>query len=400
MDLGSNLFPAFPIALGDAVLFGSLVLVGMLAGEFFARLRLPRVTGYLLAGIALGAVLPGNTVNTLYQDARFFVDVALALVMFDLGRRLDWEWLARDRSLAVTSIVEVLLSFGAMFWMLRSFDFSPLESGIAAAIGISTSPAVGLLVTRDAHAEGQVTERSLTLTAVNTLIAVFTANMLLAGANLEYHNSRLLVVLHPLYLLAGSLVLGLVGAYAALLLVRLLGKREHVQFVLVMALILMVIGLAHMLKLSVLMALLVFGVASRRHRLLDVEWGHAAQLFYVVLFVVVGASLSWHALKVASGLGLLYVAVRVTGKLLGVFIVAPFSALRWRQSLWLGASLTPMSAVAVVLLQSLSGGFPEFSPRLNDVLMAAITYFELVGPLVMLFALRRAGETPPEERSK
>jgi NhaP-type Na+/H+ or K+/H+ antiporter len=191
--------------------------------------------------------------------------------------------------------MEVLLSFGAMFLVLRGFGFSPLESGIAAAIGISTSPAVGLLVSRDARAEGQVTERSLTLAAVNTLIAVFTVNMLLAGAHLEYRDNLLAVVLHPLYLFLGSLLLGLIGAYAAVALGRLLGKREQVQFVLIVALILIAIGLAYAMKLSVLMTLLVFGVASRRfdrqHRLVDVEWGHAAQLFYVVLFVVVGASL-------------------------------------------------------------------------------------------------------------
>jgi hypothetical protein len=59
-----------------------------------------------------------------------------------------------------------------------------------------------------------------------------------------------------------------------------------------------------------------------------------------------------------------------------------------------------MSAVALVLLHDVAATFPEFGARLNDLLLAAIAYIELIGPLVMLFALRRAGETPPEENKK
>ena len=46
--------PALPPALGPAALFGSLLLAGLFGGELARRLKLPRLLGWLLAGLLLG----------------------------------------------------------------------------------------------------------------------------------------------------------------------------------------------------------------------------------------------------------------------------------------------------------------------------------------------------------
>ena len=396
----SSLFPSLPLVFSDAVLFGALVIIGMVAGEIASRLHLPRITGYILAGIAISPSLTALSLRPLLSQERIFVDVALGLVMFDLGRRIDLDWFERDRSLAAASFMEIVVCASVVFAVLRYFGFSPLESAVGAAIGISTSPAVLLLVARDLRAEGQVAERSLALVAVNTLIAVFAVTMLFAAAHFEYRSHWTLVVLHPLYLFFGSVLVGAVAAFAAVEMGRLLGKREQPQFALMVALVLIAVGAAHTLKLSVLLALLVFGITSRRldrnNHLIEVDWGNAAQLFYVVLFVITGASLPLSALRTAGWLALAYVVARAAGKWLGVLAVAPFSTLRLRQSAWLGAALLPMSGVAIVLIHDVTELFPEFD-KLAEVLLAAALYMELIGPIAVMFALRRAGETPQEE---
>ena len=396
----SSLFPSLPLVFSDVVLFGALVIIGMVAGEIASRLHLPRITGYILAGIAISPSLTALSLRPLLSQERIFVDVALGLVMFDLGRRIDLDWFERDRSLAAASFMEIVVCASVVFAVLRYFGFSPLESAVGAAIGISTSPAVLLLVARDLRAEGQVAERSLALVAVNTLIAVFAVTMLFATAHFEYRSHWTLVVLHPLYLFFGSVLVGAVAAFAAVEMGRLLGKREQPQFALMVALVLIAVGAAHTLKLSVLLALLVFGITSRRldrnNHLIEVDWGNAAQLFYVVLFVITGASLPLSALRTAGWLALAYVVARAAGKWLGVLAVAPFSTLRLRQSAWLGAALLPMSGVAIVLIHDVTELFPEFD-KLAEVLLAAALYMELIGPIAVMFALRRAGETPQEE---
>lgn len=48
--------PQFPLPANPLTLFGVLLLAGALGGELMRRvLKLPRITGYVLAGLTLGA---------------------------------------------------------------------------------------------------------------------------------------------------------------------------------------------------------------------------------------------------------------------------------------------------------------------------------------------------------
>ena len=180
--------------------------------------------------------------------------------------------------------------------MLAALSVAPLHALIAAAIGVATSPSVLLMVIHDQRADGPLTEQALNLTALNNAFAVLTFTMLLAQLHMQYQAGLHVVLLHPVYLLAGSLLLGWLASMLMLLLARWLGKLEDLQFVLLVGVILLTVGCAVMLKLSVLIALLALGVIARnrdRHRsLLPVEFGTAAQFFFVGLFVLTGAYLS------------------------------------------------------------------------------------------------------------
>src|SRR5690606_9546516 len=134
--------------------------------------------------------------------------IAVGLVLFELGRRLDVNWLRRDPSLWVAAVAESSLAFFIVTGALIAFGFPPIHSAMAAAIGISTSPAVVWLVTNDERAQGQVTDRCLSLVAINTLIAFVLTTMLVAMVHLEYRAGWVTVIAHPLYLLVGSLAIG------------------------------------------------------------------------------------------------------------------------------------------------------------------------------------------------
>jgi drug/metabolite transporter (DMT)-like permease len=81
----------------------------------------------------------------LIDEARIFVDLALGLVLFDLGRRMDLKWMRRDWTLAATGLAESFLTFIVVFFTLEALDFRTVPAGLAAAIAMTTSPAVVLL---------------------------------------------------------------------------------------------------------------------------------------------------------------------------------------------------------------------------------------------------------------
>src|SRR5580765_2686858 len=104
MDM--SFLPAFPPQLSYALLFGLLLVTGMLGGEVARRLRLPRVIGYVLVGFAIAPVAAAMSMGPLIDEARIFVDIALGLVLFDLGRRMDLAWMKRDWTLAASGLAE------------------------------------------------------------------------------------------------------------------------------------------------------------------------------------------------------------------------------------------------------------------------------------------------------
>jgi Kef-type K+ transport system membrane component KefB len=155
-----------------------------------------------------------------------------------------------------------------------------------------------------------------------------------------------------------------------------------------------------MLKLSVILSLLAFGLFSRNdahsHDLLNVNLAPASRLLYIVLFVITGASLPLPALAVGGAAAVAFIAARAAGKLMGILLVAPLGGLRMRQALGLGCALLPMSTLALMLQHDVAKTFPEFGSDLTAVFLGGLIIMELMGPLAVQWGLKFAGETEPE----
>src|SRR5262245_56986468 len=183
----ATFLPQYPFFPEPVLLFGLLLLAGIAGGELVKRfLNLPRIVGYILTGLLLGASGLNLLDQPLVDESWIFLEIALGLVLFELGRRLHLDWLANDRWLLATSLLECTLSFVLIYLALTAFDVRPIYATVAAAIGISTSPAVVLLVAQELKAEGQVTERALNLTALNSVAAFVLVTMLLAWIHHDY----------------------------------------------------------------------------------------------------------------------------------------------------------------------------------------------------------------------
>jgi len=389
-------FPDMPPPLNQALLLGALLVVGGVLGAAAQRARLPAVFGYVVAGFLVGPMVLDLPVRPLFAEARLIVDIAVGLVLFELGRRLDLQWLKRDPSLWIAAVGEIALCFFGATGALIAVGFPPIHAAMAGAIGIATSPAVVWLVTNDERAQGQVTERCLNLVAVNTLAAILLTTMLVAMVHLEYRAGWITVLLHPLYLLLGSLAVGIATGFALTYGASVLARRADVHFVIIAAAVLIAVGAAIALELSVFLALISVGATvrnvPRRFALMQIDLGGGARVLYILLFVITGAQTSLAVLQTAGSAALAYVAARAAGKWLGAMAAAPFSPLPWRQTAYLGLTLMPMSGIALLLMQDITLRYPDLGTQLASVLLAAIIVFELAGPVVLQWALRGAGD--------
>ena len=396
LDLG--FLPDWPPLANQMLWVGVLLVAGVVGGELARRvLRLPRITGYAAAGLALGPGGLGLIGRPLLGELGTLADVAIGLVLFELGQRLDLAWLRRTPALALMGVAESAGAAGLVFFTLYYyFGLTPLSAAVAGAIAVSTSPAVLMRVAADLRAEGQVTERALIVTAINSVLAFLGLTVLIPWLHLEYGGGWMTMIAHPLYLVAASAALAVAGAWATLGLARLIGKDPERQFIAVVAMVVLTVGVALALKTSVLLALLAMGVlvrnADRERHFIVADSGRAGQLFYVVLFVITGASLDLGLLATAGAAGLAIVLVRFAGKALGVLAFAGLAGLRFRSGALLALALTPMSGLTVVMVHATASLYPEIRQSVAPVVLAAVVILELAGPILVQVALRRAGE--------
>jgi Kef-type K+ transport system membrane component KefB len=130
--------------------------------------------------------------------------------------------------------------------------------------------------------------------------------------------------------------------------------------------------------------------------LLPLRFGHGGQLFFVILFVLTGASLQFDALGTAAAVTAAFIAARFVGKALALLAFGRLSGIRPGGAGLLSVALLPMSGLAVVMVQDTAFFYPAFGAELAAVMLSAIALLELAGPLATQFALRRAGEARPD----
>lgn len=389
--------PSWPPSAGDLLWYGALLLAGEITGIAVHRwLRLPRLIGWVAVGLIVGPSVTGALDNETLASLSGVLNVAIGMVLFELGQRVDLSWLRRNPWLLGTSILESGLSFAAMFFVLRLLETPPLVAAVAAALGVTTAPAVVLALVRDLRAQGQVTERMLLFTALNSIYTFITVSILLASLAREYRGDWISILGHPSYLVLGSLLFAAVFASMTLRLLRLLGHRQESQFICVIGLVAVAVWGALALKLSVALALLGYGTMVRtfdteRH-FVSLNFGRVGRIFLVLLFVLTAASLDLRLLPAGALGGLALVLARFAGKSLGVFALARKSGLTLQKAWYLSIGLLPKAGVTIILVHEVNAMYPQFGPALATIVVSSIVILELIGIPLASYALKQSKE--------
>ena len=389
-----------PLQWNALLLFGTLLLLGLIAGYIVQKSKwIPRITGYLLIGFLLG----GGGLNWLSGDvlrvATTFADIAMALLVYQLGRYVDVRWLMRERWLLATVTISAALCFLfvsiALLWIGNTLSLALLGGVLA----IATGPAVVMVVVRDLKAEGQVTRRLAAMTALNNIVALLVAYALLPVVARETGTPILLLITHTLYSLIGSIVLASLTYWLMMPLARWLGRQRSRQFVLVIAVITLTIGAAHALQLPVLLTMLIFAILSknldRQYDLMELEFGVANELFVVMLFVDIGAAMRLASLATIGLTVAVLICVRLFANACGIFLVTRPARLRWRQSALLTLGTLPMAEAGLGLAQ-IAYLYPNTVAQVTPLLAGCLVVLEFLGPIATQLTLKLAGESGRE----
>ncbi len=373
-----------------------LLLAWWLGERLHEHWRLPRVSSYVAVGLIGGMVnLPGLTSDV--PGLPFLANVALSLVLFELGYRIHLRWFRHNPWVLVHGVVESALTFAAVYWASALLDLSVENRLIVAALSVSASPAGIVRVANEMRSAGQVTERVLHLCAINCLMAVLALKLVVGYWTLSTSGSLAQAALGSVHVLITSLA---VGAALGVLVPLLLRSRHTSESGLAVAFGLTVVlltALSQGLMLSPLLAALSFGVVARERRVYltnaQRNFGTAGDALTLFLFVYIASLMSWPAVLGTLAVGLLLIAVRTLVKVGVSVALARVSGITLRKGVFTGLALTPMSAYAILLLeQSREQGFTPAS-EVMAAMAGMMLLQELLGPLVTQRTLMAARET-------
>ena len=139
----------------------ALLLAWFLGERLYEAWQVPRVTSYVAVGLAGSLInLPGLT--DAVPGLPLLANVALSLVLFELGYRINLRWFRHNPWVLVLGLVESGLTFALVYYASTWFELPTGTRLIIAALSVSASPAGIVRVANEMRSTGQVTSACCT----------------------------------------------------------------------------------------------------------------------------------------------------------------------------------------------------------------------------------------------
>jgi len=375
---------------------GLVILLGLLGGKLAHRVKIPRVTGYMLTGLVMGPSLVGLLSSGTLQDIHLINDIALGLILFAIGGEVEFShlksmgmkviWIALSESIGAFFLV-----FLVSWWLTRDGSLAM----VLGAISMATAPGVTLLVIREYVTRGPLTDTLLAVVALNNVICLvsfavfFNVFQYLEGIQLSE------VLWNFIKGTGGSILIGgTVGAMITYWEQKIDDLSE--LLLVIIAGLLLGIGLAKELGISHLFVCLIIGAVtnnlSMMHRLVYAELRQTEMPFYVAFFVLSGASLHIGSLQHLGILGIGYLIARPVGKILGSYWAGRKFGAEPQVTQNLGIALFPQAGVAIGMAITVNEIYPDYGQVVSTVILSSVIVYEGFGPFLTKLALGRAKE--------
>ncbi len=397
------------------------LIAGLLMSRVVKPLKLPAVTGYLVAGILIGPYCLGQlgvdglgfTSSSAVTALGLISDVALGFIAFSIGNEFRIKELKHigkqaliigvSQALVATLFVDITLVI--MHFFLG--DKLPISTCITlGAIATATAPAATLMVVRQYKAKGKLTDLLLPIVALDDAVGlvVFAVSFGIAKAMHVGSFDIVSILVNPLVEIALSLLLGFVIGILFSWFERFFHSRSKRLSLAVTVVILTValskldfdVGPVHIGFSSLLVCMMVAtvfcNVCDFSEEIMERTDAWTAPLF-ILFFVLSGAELELNVFTdlAVVGIGAAYIISRSAGKILGA---------KWSSEIMkcskpivdnLGITLLPQAGVALGMSVSV-GVLGDEGAIIRNIVLFGVLIYELVGPMLTKMALTRSGD--------
>ncbi len=376
--------------------------IAWLAGELGQRWTgLPRISFYGLVGFLMGSYQLGVLPEPDAGPIALLADVAFGLILFELGHRINLRWLRNNPWIGAAGVAEALLTFVVVYLLALAFEAGQMTALMLASLSMATSPATVVRVVNEQRSAGQVTERVLHLSALNTIFAVFAFNAVVGLWIFHTSDDLGHAVWNSLVLLLGSALAGALFGLLVPALLRAIGNpRQNLTVAFALSVVLLV-AICDMAGLSPVVATLAFGLVARHRRVAFTQaqrnFDALGEVLTVLLFVFAASTLAWSEVAAGGAMALVLVGARLLTKTLGVTAFSRLSGVSWRKGALTGLALAPLSVFVILLLEHARHAGVLVVDELRSV--AAVTMLlEVFGPIIIQRALVWAHEAPEEPK--
>ena len=387
---------------------------GLLLSRVVKLLRLPNVTGYLVAGILLNLpqlfgweFFAPYSVSANREAYSLLTDLALGFIAFSIGGEFKLSNLKKlGKQVTVITLIQAFCATGFVILALLILELvnpaivSTPSALLLGAIAAATAPAATLMVVKQYKARGPVTRTLLPVVAGDDAIGLMIfsiclalAKVFAAGETLTFVNAVLLPIKEiVLSILAGAAIGGLLS-----LSTHFFRSRAN-RLCLILLSVLTGVILSELLDLSSLLVCMMIGAifcntVKHIEPIMEVCERWTPPLF-MLFFVVSGAELDLHVIPLIGVVGVVYLIARSLGKYFGCYFGGALAGADEKVKKYLGFAMLPQAGVAIGMSQVVSAT-PELSgiaPQVVTVVLCATLIYELVGPLLTKVALKKAGE--------
>lgn len=397
------------IAPRSLFLFGILLLTADTFGALAHDLRVPRLVGYLLAGLALGPSVAGIVPAGVLEDLGMMKRLAVGLIGLLAGAELRLADLRQRRRIIASiltfqTITGIALLLGTTLLLQRWVPFLAgldreavfFVALLFAVLLTVNSPMVTLALLTETRASGPLARTTLgvVLVADVVIILLFTGAFSLAQASLGTEvgaTDILLSLLRGVFgsILAGALVGGVLSLYLRFV------KRELILFAVVV--VFATAAAAQELQFELLLSLLVAGflvenVAPVRAEPLVEALHQMAVPVFVIFFALAGAELHIQGFLALWPVVLTVALIRMGGIYVSVTTGSRLAQAEPPVTRYGWTGLVSQAGVALGLATIVADRLPLVGVAMQTLVIGVVAFNESVGPILFRWGLLRAGE--------
>lgn len=385
-----------------------ILIFGLLMGKVVSYLKLPRVTGYLIAGVLIGPFVLKLVPHEAIESLTIISEAALGFIAYNIGSSLNYNKLKNiGKGVIIIALFEALMATFVVTLAMKFIFGQTWEFSLAiGAIASATAPAATIMVLKQYRAKGPLVDTLIPVVAIDDAIAVIAFGISIAVAQIISNGSdgiSIMAFLEPFIEIFFSVLLGCAVGFA-LTYVNKMSKQKENAMNLVIASIFLVVGLADLLNLSNLLACMALGatvsnLVLSKSKLLSALDNITSPIF-IMFFTISGLELDLSVLLTVGVIGIGYVVFRVIGKVLGAYIGAQLANSEPVVKKYLGLTLVPQAGVAIGLTMIVQEALPSCGASIRAIILAGTVIYELIGPLCTKIAIFKAGEATVDVHHK